>query len=232
MIRKISSCSPLPSAQPAPRPAVKTPSAGPDRASRPPETGWPNKERRGAQALALDHLLLHAGNNHAQPPSELFGADRHLGLARYRRGCGGAMANNKVSAIVVVDDKGATGRSGATERDVLNRVVARAGSGQRRPVGGHLTSQLQVAAPDKPCPMRCTLDVRRWLPSCAGGGKTVDRWHGVTRNAPLAWKSASSRRNSSNAVTSQRSCKPGNTHPSGDTKAREAFCVLKLRGGR
>ena len=60
-----------------------------------------------------------------------------------------AMANNQVGAIMVVDD---TGRLIGlfTERDVLNRVVARSLDPDTTPLSAVMTSQLQTATPDKP----------------------------------------------------------------------------------
>ncbi len=60
-----------------------------------------------------------------------------------------AMANSKVGAIVVVDDKGQLAGL-FTERDVLNRVVAKGLDPDNTPLSAVMTSQLQTAAPDKP----------------------------------------------------------------------------------
>lgn len=60
-----------------------------------------------------------------------------------------AMANSKIGAIVVVDDKGQLAGL-FTERDVLNRVVAKGLDPDKTPLSAVMTSQLQTAAPDKP----------------------------------------------------------------------------------
>ena len=60
-----------------------------------------------------------------------------------------AMANAKVGAIVVVDGGGRL--SGLfTERDMLNRVVARGLDPDSTPLSAVMTAQLQTATPDKP----------------------------------------------------------------------------------
>ena len=60
-----------------------------------------------------------------------------------------AMANAKVGAIVVVDGGGRL--SGLfTERDVLNRVVARSLDPDTTPLSAVMTTNLQTASPDKP----------------------------------------------------------------------------------
>ena len=60
-----------------------------------------------------------------------------------------AMANQQVGAIMVVDDKGLlTGLF--TERDVLNRVVAKGLDPDTTPLSAVMTSALQTATPDKP----------------------------------------------------------------------------------
>jgi len=60
-----------------------------------------------------------------------------------------AMANSKVGAIMVVDDKGLlTGLF--TERDVLNRVVARGLDPDKTLLASVMTDKLQTATPDKP----------------------------------------------------------------------------------
>lgn len=59
------------------------------------------------------------------------------------------MANSKVGAIMVVDGKGQlTGLF--TERDVLNRVVAKGLDPDTTPLSAVMTSALQTATPDKP----------------------------------------------------------------------------------
>lgn len=59
------------------------------------------------------------------------------------------MASNNVGAILVVD---ATGRLAGmfTERDVLNRVVARGLDPDSTPLAAVMTTKLQTASPDKP----------------------------------------------------------------------------------
>lgn len=60
-----------------------------------------------------------------------------------------AMANKKVGAILVVDDKGLlTGLF--TERDVLNRVVAKGLDPDKTPLSAVMTENLLTATPDKP----------------------------------------------------------------------------------
>ena len=60
-----------------------------------------------------------------------------------------AMASAKVGAIVVVDGGGRL--SGLfTERDMLNRVVARGLDPDSTPLSAVMTAQLQTATPDKP----------------------------------------------------------------------------------
>ena len=59
------------------------------------------------------------------------------------------MATHKVGAILVVDPGGAL--SGLfTERDVLNRVVARSLDPDTTPLSAVMTTNLQTASPDKP----------------------------------------------------------------------------------
>lgn len=60
-----------------------------------------------------------------------------------------AMASNNVGAILVVD---AAGRLAGlfTERDVLNRVVARGLDPDSTPLAAVMTTKLQTASPDKP----------------------------------------------------------------------------------
>lgn len=59
------------------------------------------------------------------------------------------MATHKVGAILVVDPGGAL--SGLfTERDVLNRVVARSLDPDTTPLSAAMTTNLQTASPDKP----------------------------------------------------------------------------------
>lgn len=60
-----------------------------------------------------------------------------------------AMANSKIGAIVVVDDNGQLAGL-FTERDVLNRVVAKGLDPDKTLLSAVMTSQLQTAAPDKP----------------------------------------------------------------------------------
>ena len=60
-----------------------------------------------------------------------------------------AMANSKVGAIMVVDDKGQLAGL-FTERDVLNRVVAKGLDPDKTPLSAVMTSALQTASPDKP----------------------------------------------------------------------------------
>ncbi|MCK6374685.1 MAG: CBS domain-containing protein [Zoogloea sp.] len=59
------------------------------------------------------------------------------------------MASNNVGAILVVD---AAGRLAGmfTERDVLNRVVARGLDPDSTPLAAVMTAKLQTASPDKP----------------------------------------------------------------------------------
>jgi CBS domain-containing protein len=59
------------------------------------------------------------------------------------------MASNNVGAILVVD---AAGRLAGmfTERDVLNRVVARGLDPDSTPLAAVMTTKLQTASPDKP----------------------------------------------------------------------------------
>lgn len=60
-----------------------------------------------------------------------------------------AMANAKVGAILVVDDNGLlTGLF--TERDVLNRVVAKGLDPDKTPLSEVMSVNLQTATPDKP----------------------------------------------------------------------------------
>ena len=60
-----------------------------------------------------------------------------------------AMANQQVGAIMVVDDKGLlTGLF--TERDVLNRVVAKGLDPDKTPLSAVMTEKLLTATPDKP----------------------------------------------------------------------------------
>ncbi|MBT9495910.1 MAG: CBS domain-containing protein [Zoogloea sp.] len=60
-----------------------------------------------------------------------------------------AMANQQVGAILVVDDKGLlTGLF--TERDVLNRVVAKGLDPDKTPLSAVMTEKLLTATPDKP----------------------------------------------------------------------------------
>lgn len=60
-----------------------------------------------------------------------------------------AMANAKVGAIMVVDDKGQL--SGLfTERDVLNRVVAKGLDPDKTPLLEVMSVNLRTASPDKP----------------------------------------------------------------------------------
>lgn len=60
-----------------------------------------------------------------------------------------AMANQQVGAIMVVDDKGLlTGLF--TERDVLNRVVAKGLDPDKTPLSAVMTEKLLTAGPDKP----------------------------------------------------------------------------------
>ncbi len=60
-----------------------------------------------------------------------------------------AMANKKVGAILVVDDEGLlTGLF--TERDVLNRVVAKGLDPDKTPLSAVMTENLLTATPDKP----------------------------------------------------------------------------------
>lgn len=60
-----------------------------------------------------------------------------------------AMANKKVGAILVVDDKGLlTGLF--TERDVLNRVVAKGLDPDKTPLSAVMTENLLTATLDKP----------------------------------------------------------------------------------
>ncbi|MDD3353062.1 CBS domain-containing protein [Zoogloea sp.] len=59
-----------------------------------------------------------------------------------------AMAEQNVGAILVVDDQGLL--SGLfTERDALNRVVARGLDPEGTPLSAVMTHQLQTASPDK-----------------------------------------------------------------------------------
>ena len=59
------------------------------------------------------------------------------------------MATHKVGAMLVVDPGGAL--SGLfTERDVLNRVVARSLDPDTTPLSAVMTTNLQTASPDKP----------------------------------------------------------------------------------
>ncbi|WP_374267034.1 cyclic nucleotide-binding/CBS domain-containing protein [Zoogloea sp.] len=59
------------------------------------------------------------------------------------------MATHKVGAILVVDPGGVL--SGLfTERDVLNRVVARSLDPDTTPLSAVMTTNLQTASPDKP----------------------------------------------------------------------------------
>jgi len=59
------------------------------------------------------------------------------------------MAQNNIGAILVVDDQGRlTGLF--TERDVLNRVVARDLDPDKTPLSAVMTANLQTATPDKP----------------------------------------------------------------------------------
>jgi CBS domain-containing protein len=59
------------------------------------------------------------------------------------------MANTQVGAILVVDDKGLlTGLF--TERDVLNRVVAKGLDPDKTPLAAVMTANLLTASPDKP----------------------------------------------------------------------------------
>lgn len=60
-----------------------------------------------------------------------------------------SMASNNVGAILVVD---AAGKLAGlfTERDVLNRVVARGLDPDSTPLVGVMTTKLQTASPDKP----------------------------------------------------------------------------------
>ena len=60
-----------------------------------------------------------------------------------------AMANSKVGAIMVVDDKGQLAGL-FTERDVLNRVVAKGLDPDKTPLSAVMTGALQTASPDKP----------------------------------------------------------------------------------
>jgi CBS domain-containing protein len=60
-----------------------------------------------------------------------------------------AMANQQVGAIMVVDDKGLlTGLF--TERDVLNRVVAKGLDPDKTPLSAVMTEKLLTATADKP----------------------------------------------------------------------------------
>ncbi|TYC60799.1 CBS domain-containing protein [Zoogloea oleivorans] len=60
-----------------------------------------------------------------------------------------AMANQQVGAILVVDDKGLlTGLF--TERDVLNRVVAKGLDPDKTPLSAVMTEKLLTATADKP----------------------------------------------------------------------------------
>ena len=59
------------------------------------------------------------------------------------------MAQNNIGAILVVDEQGRlTGLF--TERDVLNRVVARDLDPDKTPLSAVMTANLQTATPDKP----------------------------------------------------------------------------------
>ena len=60
-----------------------------------------------------------------------------------------AMASQSVGAIMIVDE---TGRLIGlfTERDVLNRVVARGLAPEQTPLAAVMTDKLQTASPDKP----------------------------------------------------------------------------------
>jgi len=59
------------------------------------------------------------------------------------------MARHNIGAILVVDDRGLL--SGLfTERDVLNRVVARGLDPEQTPLSAVMTARPQTATPDKP----------------------------------------------------------------------------------
>lgn len=60
-----------------------------------------------------------------------------------------AMAEQSVGAILVVDDSGRL-IGLFTERDALNRVVARGLAPEQTPLAAVMTDKLQTATPDKP----------------------------------------------------------------------------------